>query len=155
MEQARPYPVNPTEQRVYLTVSGLPIMKDIVEKTIQRPAKRTDITRLHPHLFPHSFAVRYLVNGGEVFTLQKILEYASLDMTRKFVTLASADVKEKHILFSPIDYLGLAAGAAGPSRKLHGLPPAAQAKIIAWIAKRLGVLHYTANQFSLGFFLKK
>ena len=108
VERARPDPVNPTEQRVFLTVSGLPISKDSVAKVIQRLAKRTGISRLHPHLFRHTFAVRYLINGGDVFTLQKILGHSSLDMTRKYVTLASTDVKQKHILFSPIDHLGLA-----------------------------------------------
>ena len=122
VEQARPDPVNPTEQRVFLTVSGLPISKDSVEKIIQRLAKRTGIARLHPHLFRHSFAVRYLVNGGDVFTLQKILGHASLDMTRKYVTLASADVKEKHILFSPIDHLGLADYRRGRPRRQTSQP---------------------------------
>ena len=122
VEQARLDPVNPTEERVFLTVSGLPISKDSVEKIIQRLAKRTGITRLHPHLFRHSFAVRYLINGGDVFTLQKILGHASLDMTRKYVTLASADVKEKHILFSPIDHLGLADYRRGRPRRQTAQP---------------------------------
>jgi integrase/recombinase XerC/integrase/recombinase XerD len=119
LEQARPEPVNPAEERVFLTAAGLPISKDSVEKIIQRLAKRTGITRLHPHLFRHTFAIRYLVNGGDVFTLQKILGHASLDMTRKYVTLANADVKEKHILYSPVDHLGLAEYRRGrPRRKM-------------------------------------
>lgn len=107
VEQARPAPVNPSEARLFLNVGGLPISKDSVEKIIQRISRRTGITRLHPHLFRHTFAVRYLVNGGDVFSLQKILGHASLEMTRRYVTLASADVKQKHQLFSPIDHLGL------------------------------------------------
>jgi site-specific recombinase XerD len=107
VEQARPLPVNPAEERIFLTVSGLPISKDSIEKIIQRLAKRANISRLHPHLFRHTFSVRYLINGGDVFSLQKILGHATLDMTRRYVTLASADVKDKHALFSPIDHLGL------------------------------------------------
>jgi len=103
----RPQPINPSEDRLFLTVAGEPISKDSVEKVIQRLARRAQIPRLHPHLLRHTFAVRYLVNGGDVFMLQKILGHASLEMTRKYVTLASGDVKEKHRQYSPIDNLGL------------------------------------------------
>ena len=29
----------------------------------------SELVRLHPHLLRHTFAVRYLMNGGDVFTL--------------------------------------------------------------------------------------
>jgi len=122
LEQARPEPVNPAEGRVFLTVSGLPISKDSVSKIVQRIARRTGITRLHPHLFRHTFAIRYLINGGDVFTLQKILGHASLDMTRQYVSLANADVKEKHILYSPVDHLGLADYRRGRPRRKTAQP---------------------------------
>ncbi len=107
-DTARPQPVNPNETRLFLSVAGTPISQESVEKLVQRLRRRADIPRLHPHLFRHSFAVRYLINGGDVFTLQKILGHTTLEMTRRYVTLASGDVKEKHRLYSPIDNLGLA-----------------------------------------------
>ncbi len=36
----------------------------------------------------------YLIHGGDAFSLQKILGHTSLEMTRKYVNLASEDVKE-------------------------------------------------------------
>ena len=69
-----------------------------MEKIVHRLAYKANLPRLHPHLFRHSFAVRYLVNDGDVFTLQKILGHAALEMTRRYVTLASGDVKENHRL---------------------------------------------------------
>jgi integrase/recombinase XerD len=47
-----------------------------------------------------------LVNGGDAFSLQRILGHTSLEMTRKYVNLASGDIKEKHRRFSPMDNLG-------------------------------------------------
>jgi len=107
MEHYRPQPVNPQENRLFLTMAGDPISRDSVTKIIERLARRTNVTRMHPHLLRHTFAVRYLVNGGDVFTLRKILGHSTLEMTRKYVTLASGDVKEKHRQYSPVDNLGL------------------------------------------------
>ena len=104
----RSEPVNPNEACLFLTMAGQPISKDSVEKLVQRLARKADIPRLHPHLMRHTFAVRYLINGGDVFTLQKILGHTTLDMTRRYVTLANSDVKDKHRQYSPIDNLGLA-----------------------------------------------
>jgi site-specific recombinase XerD len=107
IEQARPDPVKPNDEQVFLTVAGYKISKDSIEKIFQRLAKRTNIPRLHPHLLRHTFAVRYLINGGDVFSLQKILGHESLEMTRHYVELANTDVKKKHQQFSPMDNLGL------------------------------------------------
>jgi site-specific recombinase XerD len=117
LEHFRSQPVNPHESKLFLTVAGDPITVESVEQMIRRLANRSGVPRLHPHLLRHSFAVRYLVNGGDVFTLQKILGHTTLEMTRKYVTLASGDVKEKHRQYSPIDNLGLVERKLGRPKK--------------------------------------
>ncbi|MBN1887194.1 MAG: tyrosine-type recombinase/integrase [Thermoflexales bacterium] len=117
LEHFRPQPVNPQEDRLFLTVAGDPISRDSVAKVLERLGRRTGITRLHPHLLRHTFAVRYLLNGGDVFTLQKILGHTTLDMTRRYVTLANQDVKDKHRQYSPVDNLGLVKRRCGRPKK--------------------------------------
>jgi len=117
IEHARPQPTRANEQHMFLNMAGDPISKDAVEKLMQRLSRRAGILRLHPHLLRHSFAVRYLMNGGDVFTLQKILGHASLEMTRKYVALASGDVKEKHRQYSPVDNLGVVEKKRGRPRR--------------------------------------
>ena len=48
------------------------------------------------HTFRHTCAVMYLRNGGDAFSLQKLLGHADLTMTRRYCELAQADVVEKH-----------------------------------------------------------
>lgn len=99
-------PVSPQdEDQVYLTADQYPITHEAVEKLFQRLKKVAEVPKLHPHACRHTFSVRYLVNGGDAFSLQKILGHTSLEMTRKYVNLASGDVKEKHRRFSPMDNL--------------------------------------------------
>jgi len=59
--------------------------------------------RCSPHTFRHTCAVMYLRNGGDAFSLQKLLGHADLTMTRRYCELGQADVAEKHRLASPGD----------------------------------------------------
>jgi site-specific recombinase XerD len=114
LSRERPEPDNPQDaDRVYLSADGRPITQETVEKVFQRIKKVADLPRFHPHICRHTFSVRYLVNGGDVFSLQKILGHSSLEMTRKYVNLASGDVKDKHRRFSPMDNLNYRAGMRG------------------------------------------
>jgi site-specific recombinase XerD len=118
IEHFRPEPVNPRQGQLFLTGAGNPLSRNSVSRLVGRLAKRADVPRLHPHLFRHTFAVRYLVNGGDVFTLQKILGHESLEMTRRYVKLASVDVVERHRICSPVDNLGIAYQKQGrPKRR--------------------------------------
>lgn len=48
------------------------------------------------HAFRHTFALNYLRRGGSVFHLQKVLGHSSLDMTRRYANLATADLQAVH-----------------------------------------------------------
>ena len=78
-------------------------------------ARRQHAQKLHPHICRHTFSVRYLVNGGDVFSLQKILGHTSLDMTRKYVNLASGDVKRNAPPLQPDGQPGFSRQAARPA----------------------------------------
>jgi hypothetical protein len=83
---------------------------------------KTDIAQLHPHTCWHTFAVRYLIHGGDAFSLEEILGHTSGEMTRRYVNLASEDVKEKYRRFSPMDNLGFRVKGKGrPGAGFH--PP--------------------------------
>jgi integrase/recombinase XerD len=48
------------------------------------------------HAFRHTFAVNYLRRGGSVFHLQKVLGHSSLEMTRRYANLVTADLQSVH-----------------------------------------------------------
>ena len=48
------------------------------------------------HSFRHSFAVNYLRRGGSVFHLQKVLGHSTLEMTRRYANLVTADLQAVH-----------------------------------------------------------
>jgi len=61
--------------------------------------------RCYPHTFRHTFAKNFLVNGGDLFTLQKILGHSSLAVVRMYVELTPEDVRIQHRQYGPVDWL--------------------------------------------------
>jgi len=124
LSKERPEPENPRDADcAFLSADGQPITKEVVEKVFQRIKKAAGLTKFHPHICRHTFSVRYLMNGGDVFSLQRILGHSSLEMTRKYVNLASGDVKDKHRMFSPMDNLNFRGSTRGrPSQHARGNP---------------------------------
>lgn len=90
---------------LFLGVDGESIGKNTIKMLFNRLRHRSGLVRLHPHLLRHTFATSYLVAGGDVFTLQQILGHTTLEMTRRYVTLASTQVNLQHRRFSPMDQL--------------------------------------------------
>lgn len=120
----RPEPFNLSIQNFFLTLEGKPLTYEGVRMIFRRIASKSGVTRLHPHLCRHTFATNYLINGGDVFSLQQILRRTTLDMVRHYVTLASAHVTIQHRKFSPMDRMSLrpinrATLASNPKRKIR------------------------------------
>jgi site-specific recombinase XerD len=97
----------------FLTIEGKPLTIRAVQLMIRRAKKKADIPRLHVHLLRHTFAIHYLMTGGDVFSLQRILGHSTLEVTRMYVNMVASQVKEKHRLFSPMDNMPLPGGRGG------------------------------------------
>ncbi|MDI6858827.1 MAG: tyrosine-type recombinase/integrase [Dehalococcoidia bacterium] len=115
------------DERFFLTVDGRPLTVRAIQLMIRRAKARADIPRLHVHLLRHTFAVHYLMAGGDVFSLQRILGHSTLEVTRIYVNLVASQVKEKHRLFSPMDNMALPTERVGskpvaPGTRLWRLP---------------------------------
>jgi len=100
----RPMPEYPSK-KLFLSQDKKPVSTDVVKMLFTRLKKKTGITRLRPHLLSHTFATRYLMNGGDTFSLQMILGHTSLEMTRCYSHLASSYAVMNFRNFSTLDNL--------------------------------------------------
>jgi integrase/recombinase XerD len=112
IQRHRPEPANPLCTNIFLTREGYPLTVNRLETIIENCGRRAGIqgVRCSPHTFRHTFSIWYMRNGGDVFSLQRILGHSSLDIVRLYVNMADTDVKSCHSKFSPGDNLDLGRG---------------------------------------------
>ena len=116
----RPEPVHQGVGNFILTLDGYAMTYDALRLIMNRLARLSGVERLHAHLLRHTFAVNYLVNGGDVFSLQQILGHTTLDMVRRYINLTSTHVMAQHNRFSPVDRMNLR--QVNRAVKVKGLP---------------------------------
>lgn len=106
-----------TSAPLFVGPHGLSLSARGIHQLVHRLARRAGIeTRCSPHVLRHTFARAFLTNGGDVFSLQRILGHSprSIQVTRRYVDLLDEDLRAVHRNASPADRLALA--YAGPSR---------------------------------------
>jgi len=92
-----------TTSPVFVTSTGNRLDRRFLRTHLHRLGERADIHGVHPHRFRHTFAIEYLRNRGDVYTLQAMLGHTTLDMVKRYLLLAQADLETAHATASPID----------------------------------------------------
>lgn len=105
----RPDPWLPNRDTLFLADDGRPLTKNRVEAMLKAYGRRAGITgvRVSPHTFRHTGAVSFLRNGGDLFSLQRIMGHSRLEVLRGYVNLSQDDLKRAHERASPLDNLKL------------------------------------------------
>ncbi|MCM3130073.1 tyrosine-type recombinase/integrase [Paenibacillus provencensis] len=89
---------------VFLLNNGKPLKYNQSYERIRLHGESAGIVgvRVSPHTFRHTFATLYVKNGGDPFSLQKILGHHDISMVRKYVQLSNRDLQEQHAQSSPL-----------------------------------------------------
>jgi len=89
--------------QLFLCVDSSPISDNDLHMLFKRLSGRSGITRLHPHLLRHTFATRYLISGGDRFSLQQILGHTTLEMTWRYTDMVALEIAVRRKSLSPMD----------------------------------------------------
>ena len=97
---------------LFCTTYGDPLTKDSAGTIVERYNHSRGVTKTSIHLFRHTFAKNWILNGGDIFRLQRILGHSTLDMVKQYVNLYGGDLKRDYDRFSLLD-----------QAKAHAEPP--------------------------------
>ena len=98
-EREDPQPNDP----LFVTMQDKPMDRNSIRLLLADLGKRAGVNGVHPHKFRHSFAVQYLRNGGDVFSLKRLLGHSSLEMTEHYLAIAQSDLAQGMRNSSPAD----------------------------------------------------
>lgn len=96
------------DEPLFVGRRGDRLTRRAVQQLIRRLALSAGLVqRCSPHVLRHSFARAFLANGGDVFSLQRILGHSpsSLQVTRRYIRLLDEDLRAVHRRVSPVDRL--------------------------------------------------
>ena len=97
----------PGQEALFVNRYGDRLGRERAHRLIAGYGKKAGIqgVRVSPHTFRYTFATMWLRNGGDLFTLQRILGHSSLEMVRRYAQQVVSDLQEKHRIYSPVDRL--------------------------------------------------
>ena len=97
--------VRPESPSLMCQADGKPITIETMKNMFRKLKKKSGIPRIHPHLLRHTFATRYLENGGNIYNLQIIMGHTTLEMVKKYLHLSSISMCKSFGKYSPVDNL--------------------------------------------------
>ena len=77
--------------------------RDQLLKSLRSIGRRAGIQKVNVHRFRHTFAINYLRNGGDPWSLQMMLGHSTMEMVKNYLALAQADLEKNHKIASPVD----------------------------------------------------
>ena len=91
------------EDYLFCNQFGKQFTKDGLKCTMKKYNYSRDVEKTSLHLFRHTFAKKWIMSGGDIFRLQKLLGHSSLDVVKEYVNIFGADLKEQFDHFNPLE----------------------------------------------------
>jgi site-specific recombinase XerD len=88
-------------------ITGEPMVYDTLRSLMDRLEDQAGVPDVHAHRFRHTFAITFLRNAGDIYTLQKILGHSTLEMVKTYLDIARSDITRAHEKASPVKVWGL------------------------------------------------
>ncbi len=102
----------PGQDLLFVNHYGTKVDRSWLIRALRNLGRKAGIqgVRVSAHTIRHTFATQYIMNGGDAFSLQKILGHSTLEMVKVYVGLADRDVSLLHRRFSPLEHMGIVPG---------------------------------------------
>lgn len=86
-----------TSRNTQMTVSSF-------ERTLRIHGEKAGV-KVTPHILRNNFAKYYLMNGGDLTTLSRLLGHSSLEVTKVYLDFTTDEIRDQYQKFSPMNNL--------------------------------------------------
>lgn len=94
-----------SDNYVFCTETGTKIQISSLEDNLRHYNHKRGITKTSSHLFRHTFAKNWILNGGDIFRLQKMLGHSDLTVVKEYVNMFSNDLLLDFEKYNPLDQM--------------------------------------------------
>lgn len=82
---------------------GIQLNKATINGSLNSYNRKREVTKTGIHRYRHTFAKKWIMNGGNVVTLQKILGHSNLQITENYINLLVQDLKVEMNKYNPLE----------------------------------------------------
>src|SRR5437899_3901736 len=95
------------EDHLFLSETRQPLTKNGMELLFKRLKARAGIVgkRISPHIFRHTFAINYLVQSNDPFSLQELLGHEDMTTVKNYMHMNDETIQAQKRKYSPGDHL--------------------------------------------------
>ena len=90
---------------VFCTETGRQATVRGIEDNLKIYNRKRGVMKTSSHLFRHTFAKQWILNGGDIFRLQKMLGHSDLTVVKEYVNMFSDDLVMDFNKFNPLDQM--------------------------------------------------
>ena len=88
---------------LFTTIQSRQLSRTRLLRILMALGERAGVPGVNVHRFRHTFAVNYLRNGGDPYSLQIMLGHSTMEMVKTYLHTAQADLQKNHLKASPIE----------------------------------------------------
>ena len=94
-----------SDDYLFCDAYGDKLNTDNLRISLSRYHKRRGVEKTSIHLYRHTFAKKWILAGGDIFRLQKILGHSSLDVVKEYVEMFTEDLQKDFDKFNALEQI--------------------------------------------------
>ena len=92
-----------SDDYLFCTAFGTQVNRNTISGNLRIYNRRRGVTTTGIHRFRHTFAKNWILNGGDIFRLQKILGHSDMEVVRNYVNMFTNDLQKDFNEFNPLE----------------------------------------------------
>ena len=91
------------EDYVFCDIRNRQLTRNGTSTIMRKHHRKRGVEKTSIHAYRHTFAKKWILNGGDIFRLQKILGHSSMEMVKNYVEMFSDDLQKDFDIYNPLE----------------------------------------------------